>query len=42
MVCNGRCYDVSDEVLKLLDDYNVNAFSLFDTNEALLETIGDA
>lgn len=27
------------KVLQLLDDYNVNAFSLFDTNETLLETI---
>jgi hypothetical protein len=27
------------KVLKLLDDYNLNAFSLFDSDEALLETI---
>jgi len=27
------------KVLKLLDDHNVNAFSLFDSDEALLETI---
>jgi hypothetical protein len=27
------------EVLSRLDDYNVNAFSLFESNEALLETI---
>jgi hypothetical protein len=27
------------KVLKLLDDYNVNAFSLFESDEALLETI---
>jgi hypothetical protein len=27
------------KVLKLLDDHNVNAFSLFETDEALLETI---
>jgi hypothetical protein len=27
------------KVLKILDDHNVNAFSLFETDEALLETI---
>jgi hypothetical protein len=27
------------KVLKLLDDYNLNAFSLFDSEEALTETM---
>jgi hypothetical protein len=27
------------KVLKLLNDYNLNAFSLFDTDETLLETM---
>jgi hypothetical protein len=28
-----------EKVLKVLDDHNVNAFSLFESDEALLETI---
>jgi len=27
------------EVLRMLDDYNLNAFSLFDSEETLLETM---